>query len=354
MLTADKYIMRRQVAGILGALFVIAGFDFVADFIGEADKVNAEYTLAHAFVFSLLSVPQRAGDLAPAAVLIGTVMSLGALSANFEWTAMRAGGYSKYALMRPAMLVGVLVGVLVAVNGEWVAPYASRAAETMKERVESEPSDTTQLQAGDRVWLRDRGRFITAVSSDGERRFRDAVIFEFHDGGLREVVRAEEMLVGDGTMTLSEVRRGEFMPDDMSFEAVARLETPLSSWALEVRSESDPAGMTASELLDYVRFLRANRLSDETYELALWTRLGHPLSAVVLLLLAIPYVFAPPRRTGTAQRLFVGIMLGLVCFILNRALSSFALIQSWPAWVAAFLPLAVLALIGVWRLRLCR
>ena len=354
MHTLGKYIIRRQIWGVAGALLVIGAFDFIADFIGETSHIDDDYTMSRALVFSFLSLPQRLGELAPAAVLIGTIMSLGALSANFELTAMRAGGYSKYQLTAPALLVGVLIALLVALNKEFVVPHALSAAEAVK--AAAEPADA-RVREGDRVWFRDRNRFVTAlvVGESHEQQFRDAAVFEVaEDAGLHAVVRAREMRISDAGMELYDVQRGKFEAEGMSFKDAGREIIPLSPWALEVRTELDPGRMSAGELLDYVRFMRASHINSDAYEMALWTHISHPLSVIVLLLLAMPFVFAPFQRAGTGRRLFFGIMLGLVCFILNRTLSSFALIQQWPAWFAVFLPLVLFSLFGAWRFRLCR
>ena len=368
------YIMRRQLWGVLVTLLVISTFDFLVDFIKEAGRVNDDYVIWDALLHSLLSLPYSISELAPAAALIGTIMSMSALSANSELIAFRAVGYSKYALIKPVFLVGILLAALVSLNTEFVAPYASHIAEEVKDGKKA-PKQQTGQQAerqterqverqterraerghgNKRIWARDKNHFMTAVPLGGGS-FRDVAVFEVvDDARLRSVIRAKTAMIENDRMTLHEASVKVFEGDAVGIKETPRMQLPFSSLAFRTKEKSEPKTMTALELYKYIQFLRAGWLNSDAYELELWTHLSHPLSVIVLLLLATPFVLTPTMRAGMGQRLFLGIMLGLACYILNRALSSFALIQQAPAWFAVFFPLVLFVLFGWWRFSRCR
>ena len=348
MRTMVSYIMRRQFRAILITLAVITAFDLIVDFIGEIEKVGGDYTMFDAIVYSILLLPYRMSELAPAAALIGAILSLGGLAESFELTALRTVGYSKNDLAKPVLFTGAALAVLVLINTEIVAPASARLAGDIKGEVATE-----SLQPGSRVWMRDRDRFVTAVPVGGTS-FHDVVIFTHKDSRLRSVTRAESMRVVNGYMELDKVRESVFEDESVHKSEQDSKRVPFSSLALRARVSPDPKTMTALELIEYIQFLHTGYLNSDEYELELWAHLGHPLSVIVLLVLALPFALVLKPRASIGQRLFLGIMLGLACFIFNKTLSSFALIQNMPAWFATFLPLTLFFLFGVWRFRLCR
>lgn len=345
----NYYIIRHQLSGILLALLAFCAFDTIADFISEAGKANDTYTLTDILRFIGLYMPYRINEFMPAAVLVGTIAGLGALSSNLEMIALRANGYSKLAILSPAMGAAALLALLAAMNAQWVIPQTLRIADAIEHNPGTE-------KITPRFWLRDNNRFISAMDA-GNDEYLNAFVYEMsQDGFLQRVLYAKTMTVGDDTLTMHRVKQkavGEDYVRITSGETVELKRTPVP---IEMMLKNPEAGkMSAFELFEYIRFARNSRLNSEHYELALWQHIGHPLSVVILMLLAMPFVFSSSeRQTGLGRRLFLGIMLGLFCHILSRTLSGFIMIWQGPAWLAVFLPLTILLSISLWRLYHCR
>ena len=62
-------------------------------------------------------------------------------------------------------------------------------------------------------------------------------------------------------------------------------------------------------------------------------------------MLAVPFAFGPMRSTGTGARTVVGIMIGVVFFLMAKMLESGGAVFDLPPVVIAWLPTALLALI---------
>ena len=82
---------------ILGAvLFVALAFlslFFFIDFVDELGDVGKRgYTALHAAGYSLLEIPGHLYELAPIAVLIGTIYALARMAQSSEFTILRTGG----------------------------------------------------------------------------------------------------------------------------------------------------------------------------------------------------------------------------------------------------------------------
>jgi lipopolysaccharide export system permease protein len=62
-------------------------------------------------------------------------------------------------------------------------------------------------------------------------------------------------------------------------------------------------------------------LNSEPESLALWQKLYSPITTIVMAVLAIPFVLGSQRQGNTGQRIVIGILLGLVFFVMSRLLT---------------------------------
>ena len=86
--------------------------------------------------------------------------------------------------------------------------------------------------------------------------------------------------------------------------------------------------------------------------MAFWVKIASPLSTLVMLMLSLPFVFASQRSGGAGQKIFIGIMLGIVYVLLNKVLTQLALASGLSPAFSALLPLLcflVVAVIGIKR-----
>ena len=82
----------------------------------------------------------------------------------------------------------------------------------------------------------------------------------------------------------------------------------------------------------------------------MWTKLVHPFLILTMILLSIPILFGSARSTGLGGRLFLGVMIGLAYYLVSRAFFFLAVHFGLGAWLAATLPVALFALVGLWVL----
>ena len=59
---------------------------------------------------------------------------------------------------------------------------------------------------------------------------------------------------------------------------------------------------------------------------------------MIMLFIAMPFVFGPLRSSAAGKRLFIGVLIGLAFFLVNRTISSFGLVYGLPPLLSAALP----------------
>ena len=348
----DAYLARSVLLATLGAWGVLLGFDLLTAMVNELDEVGeGGYTLSHAFLYTLYTLPRRTYELFPTTALIGTVLGLGGLAARSELTAMRAVGLSRLRIGLGALGSSGLLALLMMVNAETVAPMGEQQAQLV---VNSAKAGDVVMARVSGLWAREGNLFLNA--RDGQRREQDGEawtelqgvrLFEFDDEGrllsLAEARTAEHR--GD-VWTLRDLRRSRFGERSVQTEEVAeeRWASGLDDQALAAAA-SRPRYLSSAELRRNMDYLERNGLDNKTFANAYWARWFYPVNVVVLCLSALPFAFGSLRSGGFGKRLFIAIVIGIAYLLAQRLVVSLSDVYRFDARLAYLLP--PLALVSV-------
>jgi lipopolysaccharide export system permease protein len=337
--TIERYLARQIYAAVAFVLFgflaLFAFFDLIAEL---RDLGMGDYQLRQIFTAVALWMPGRAYDLMPIAVLIGALYVLANLSSNFEYTVMRASGLSP---ARAGWMLGKLGLVFVAatfVIGEWIAPASEQAAQQVRMRA-IQSLIGGAFQSG--LWLKDGRSFINVREAREAELLQGLRIYEFDaEFRLRQITEAERgEYAGSGKWRLKGVAQTVLGPGGPT---VARHEE--ADWRSAVNPDLlnvlivSPERMSALKLYRYLEHLTGNRQKAARYEIALWKKLLYPLSAMVMLALALPFAYMHARSGMVGFKVFLGITLGIFFHMLNSLFSHVGLLNNWPPVAAAALP----------------
>ncbi|MBA3478856.1 MAG: LPS export ABC transporter permease LptG [Lautropia sp.] len=360
------YLIREISLGILAVLFGFLALFAFFDLINELEDIGrAGYRLQHAVLYVLLSLPGHVYELMPVAALIGCIYALSQFAGNSEFTAMRAAGMSRYLALRSIVGIGVVLAILTAIAGEWVAPVAEQLAQKLRLNVLGASQGGT-FRSG--LWIKDsvkdskgqalRLRFVNIGNLTPEGRMERVEIHEFDPGfRLSSVIRAAagiyqpEEVAGGGTRSAwklngVEQTRFEVAAGESGIEALrTRMdrapeliwESDLNPGILAVLTIA-PDRMSAWALWRYTSHLRENSQNADRYELALWKKIVYPVAIIVMLMLALPFAYLQSRAGGIGLKLFLGVMLGVGFYFMNGLFSNLGLLNTWPPWLAVSIP----------------
>jgi lipopolysaccharide export system permease protein len=119
-------------------------------------------------------------------------------------------------------------------------------------------------------------------------------------------------------------------------------------------SANEPDEMSLSELNRYLRIQKSTHQNALTYQLAFWQRIFQPLTTVVMMILAIPFVFGPLRSSTMSSKLLLGAAVGFGFHIVNRFFGPVSQVLQWPPIIAALAPTLLFALLGIYLMRRVR
>ena len=346
MIILRKYLAREIHAATLLVLVAFLMLFAFFDLINELNYLGkGNYRLQHVLLFVLLSLPGHVYELAPIAVLIGTLYALSQLAANSEYTVMRVSGMSPYAAGAALARTGVVFAVLTFAFGELVTPFAERAAQQLRL---SAMSSVVAQEFRSGLWVKDEFRFVNVREVTPDSSLKGVKLYEFDgDYRLRTISYAERgEFKGDNTWRLSGVAQTRFDGRGTSVARLAEIDwhsvlTPDLLSVLLVQPEK----MSAINLYQFTRHLSENRQKTERYEIAMWKKLLYPFATLVMMALALPFAYVHVRTGGMGVKIFSGIMLGILFHLLNGLSSSVGIIQNWAPFYSAVLP-SVLFLFG--------
>jgi lipopolysaccharide export system permease protein len=321
---------------------------FISD-IGETGK--GSYGVLQVVQYSLLMMPSSLYILLPIVALLGALLGIGALARSSELTAMRAAGVSMLRIGGATLVAGALLGAFGYVLGDWLGPAGENLAGTLRDEARGERGTLDRS-----LWLRDADNILRIRRLIAEDHARDLTVFRTGDQGqLIQVSSVDEARYVDGRWVMTGIRRTELHDNETRVVTLDQIEITGSITPNVLKLfilEGDV--LSVRGLYNLVQYMDDNKLDATRYRIWLWRKLVEPLTVMVMMLFAVPFVVGTLRDSGAGQRLLAGVLVGIVFYVLNKVSVSVGDLYRWPAPMAAGLPTFLLAVIAVWRLRASR
>ena len=348
----DRLVMLSVIGSVPMVWLVLTGFDAVTQFLRQLGSVGKNgYTLNNAIVYVLVTFPRRLYEMFPNAALIGGLLGLGGLASTGELTALRAAGMSRLRIAVSAVGVVTVLIVGVVIMGETVGPWGDQKAQAMQLRMKNNNVGATSSG----TWARDGSNFINA---------RGTMLI--HRGGIDSVELADVRIftmTPDGQLTRFEWAKSAqhngkqwILKDvrDSTLDATGVHTTTLASqpWVSglnpQVLAQSIilPQYLSMRDLQRNIRYRAANGETPGVYAVAFWGRALYPLSVLVLVLCAMPFAFGALRSGGLGKRMFIGMLLAIGWYFLQKAMVNFGTVYGMPPLLANLLPIVILAVAG--------
>lgn len=344
MNVVDQYLARTVIAysGMVLAVLLTLGTLFT--FITQQDDIGVgSYGTADALLFSLLNLPQQAFELMPIAVLIGSLLGLGALARGSELIVLRASGLSIARLAVSVALGGVVLLIVAALLGEAVAPPLQKLAR--QQRAFSKFADVSFAGSGS-AWVKDGDTVLSVEEQSGDNLFGGIFVFEIDHTRLRSVGRAQRASVAPDRpgWSLQGYAETRFEGGGTRAESlrVKQLSTRVDPGFIGL-AVTEPRQLPSPGLLRLIQYNRANGLETRNYEFAFWSRIARTCAIAVVALLAIPFALGPMRSSGAGARMVIGILIGVAFFLLQRTLESGTVVFNLDPMLLAWVPTSLLA-----------
>lgn len=328
MIKIDQYTLKTTFFFTLLCLLLLIIIETFFTFLNELQDLDDSYVVSDMMLFLLYDMPARIYRIFPMALLLGTLLGLGQLASHNELTAIRTAGFSKARTLRGALITTIFLSAVVVLIGEYLVPESHEKALIVSNKNSS----------GDGFWAID-GDYIIEVKSIENLSLKGITIYEPKDLTLHKVMQAQSMeLINDQWIipTLSETT---FTETQISQEHLNDfiINTHIDEDAL-VALINDPEYLSGRSLWRFIGYLDENNLDSSEYRLAFWAKIFNPATNLSMILIAAPLVFAQQRRQGIGERVLIGVILGLIIYLMTQMLGHFILLSGFPPLLGALLP----------------
>lgn len=347
----DAHIRTSVINAMLGVLVVLAMLDMVIALLNQLDNLRATYTFVDALYFVVASSPTRIYEMIPMITLIGCLAGLGGLATHSELTAIRAAGVSTPRIMLSTMKAASIMMVLGLVMGEYIVPDLERM--TTSFRTIALGREVAQSNDGKGHWHREGDNFMRFSAIEPNGVLHGLTVYEFDDSkNLTAMTHAKRAIYQRDTWTMENVTRTHIAPFETTIErsVTGGFDTELTPEKLKFVAQ-EPGDMAISTLYSYGNYLDAQGLGGGEFKLAFWKKVLQPVSIFVLVLVGISFIFGPLRSVSMGQRLFSGILVGLVYKIVVDLLGPMGLLMGIGPLLANLIPIFFCFIWGAWMLR---
>ncbi|HIP95021.1 MAG TPA: LPS export ABC transporter permease LptG [Leucothrix sp.] len=346
----DRYLWTATLQGLLIAWIALVILDSFFAFISESGKTNALYTTSQALIYLVYTLPARFYEFFPTATLIGALLGLGNLSANSEFTAMRAAGVSVRQIVFSVLKLGLLLAIGIFFMGEYLVPASDLHARNFKAHLKNK---NIVLVGGAGLWVKEKNNILHIGKVITSERLTDISIYTFKDDhtGLKSLTTSTDAIAANNGWSLKNVETVIF--EERSVRKQRKEEVYKSGFLnpqiLDVATVK-PDQLSSGELSKIINHQKNNNLKSDKYELIFWKRYSVPLSALVMLILAMPFLFGSTRGGGAGQRVFIGIVVGIVFYLVNRSINELGIVYGFSAILSAFVPSLIFLGVGMFAL----
>ncbi len=350
----DRYIAKTILAAIALVTLMLAGLQIFILFVNELDNLGkADYGILQAGFFVLLQMPYQVYLFFPMASLLGCLLGLGVMANHRELIVMRAAGMSMAQITLSVLKSAIIVILLVTVAGEILIPHLSHLANSQKMQALS-GGQTLRTSRG--FWLRHQNDFILIGTIHPNNALEQVYQFRFDNTHHLRLARH----IGKITYTEGQWQAFSISESVINNQTIQVRTIPKMTWDVAIKpniisvSGSEPDEMTLHQLRQFLRVQKQNHQNTMNYQLAYWQRLIQPLTTVVMMVLAIPFIFGPLRSSTMGSKLVAGASVGFGFHIVNRFFGPISQVFQWPAEIAALGPTCLFALLGFYLMRRTR
>jgi len=357
----DTYIAKQMLGPLLfgiGAFTSLFVSGELLNLAGLVVEIGAPVIPAVKVFF--LKLPQVIVWTLPMSVLLATLLSYSALSANSEIVAMRSGGVSLFRIALPGFIVSLVVSAIGFVVGETVAPRANyRAHVVMVEEVRGGqlPTVTRHVvikgEKGSSLdWLLYANEYDSRTAA-----FRNATLVYMNNNRPVQTAFADR-IIWQGNRWVMENGVAYHYDGDGAFLVATYPEhtrpVELGQTPQQVAQlQKDPEEMSLAELAQHIDVLRSQGADVRVLEVKKHLKYSIPAAAFFFALLGVP-LGIQSHRAARSSGFGLSVIIIFGYYVVMTLGSALGQAGTLPPAVAAWIQNLLLAALGareLWRKR---
>jgi lipopolysaccharide export system permease protein len=317
-----QYIFKTMAFYTIGVMFIWLGVYAILNFITEIDKVGqANYTILKAILYVLLDLPSVLYSHSAVIILLGTILSFGHLVATSQLTIVLVNGISVIKVTLFAVISALIFMIIVIIFSESVSYKATEYAENYRAKALGK---NIQSENQEDFWFRDKDSIINIKNSfDGHLLF-DVMLIKLNEfNKIYELIYSKKALFKDEELEFINAKKYQLEYNeqivDIKTTYLDKYNTKLLfDKKLILNLKKTVNKLSTLELYKYINFLKQNKLASGEFEVEFYKRIVKPFTLVTIILFSMLFVFGSFRDSSTANKVLLGLTLGLFFELISR------------------------------------
>lgn len=342
----QRYIAKSIILATLLVMAIVLGLAFFINLLSELRDIGVgDYGFFQAAMHALLELPYNIYVFFPMLVLLGGLLGLSMLASHQELIVMRVSGVSIQKITAAVFAAAIFLIVIGMIIGEIIAPRTHYLADLHKSTDQS-GGQAVITAAG--LWIHEGNSFVHIDRVMAHQHLEGVTRYEFdNQHRLLASYFAKTMDYSKGHWKLHDLVKTTFNGDRTSSQQLTE-----ATWDLTLNPNVlsigllEPEEMPLTKLSNFTQHLKKNGLQATEFQFSFWKRVLQPLTILVMLFLAVPFVFTAPRSINLGWQMVLGVVTGFVFYILDSMLGQLSIVYQLPPFFAALLPILLFAGLG--------
>lgn len=328
----DRYVLKEMLEPFLfGMAFFVAIWliDLMMELINLIFSKGVPIRVV--FMFFVYSLPPTLVISFPMALLLSNLVAFGRMSSDSEITALKAGGYSFYRIVTPAILAGIFITFLTLLFNERLVPVANEKF-TVLFRREVTLKRPLPVIAENRFFDAGPGMKFYVRNYDKEtEHMYGVVMYEGQPRGFPRVIEAEKAKISEGACyfwngRISDIHR---TGEDKNYTYFEKMEYPIDTHYVNpehVPDSKNPRTMNLRELYDFIVDAQERGISQRVitqHWIEFWSKTSIPFAALIFVLIGAP-LGSQTTRSGTGIGIGMSVVIIFLYYVLFAAGKAFA------------------------------
>ncbi len=338
-------------------LFAVVAIYLVVDFFEKLDNfVDAQLPGPRIALFFILNIPFVVFQITPLAVLLAVLVVFGLMNKHNEIIALRAGGVSRFAILKPAFAVGLVLSSALFLFADVIVPMTmEKANKIWLGEVRKKELVTTRRN---NIWLRGRQQLTKIKLFRPEHKtIHGVTIYQFDDQfNLISRLDAKKGVYHDDHWQLYNIMHQKRLGGDSEFTTTfsAKMDTDIDIDLEDFQQViKQPLEMRFAELLTYIRDLESEGYDASANWVDLHAKISFPLVCLILTMVGSGLILRPGDKEGLPVKIALGLGIAFFYWILHSFFVSlgyggvlFPMLAAWMTNIIFVGVSAVLLLTG--------
>tara|TARA_Y100000748_G_scaffold290620_1_gene277416 strand:- start:388 stop:1359 length:972 start_codon:yes stop_codon:yes gene_type:complete len=306
------------------------------------------YNISTLSKYIILNIPKSISIMFPYAVLIGSMLSLGAMASDMEFVSMQAAGISVTKIMTIIIVQAFILSTIFYYISDSIVPAFSNKAEKNKNLALNKKVIFHQ----NGVWFKDNNTYIKINEIYSNENLRDITMYKYDENNILSSIKTiVEARYIDKIWKLTKIEETILSSIPITKKYYAEKETMefIDRKLINIKTHK-ATSLSLSDVVKNITYLEKNNLDATIQKKMYWDKIFKPFSTIIMLFLSMPFIFGRQRSSNLSQRIVLGVFIGIAFFIISSILPNLGMVFGIAPLVSVLLPHLLFVMAGKYLL----